>query len=79
MAALLMTFDGCSRQSLAGFQCWISQRFVESAYCHLGSMLLGTWAMSSFYRAFGARVGKSVTFRVGNVVSLPEQLQVGDW
>lgn len=42
-------------------------------------MLAGSWAMSSFYRLFGAEVGKWATFRVGNVITLPEQLQVGDW
>ena len=57
----------------------MSQRLVESAYCHLGTMLVGTWAMSCFYRAFGAQIGKWSTFRVGNVISLPEQLRVDDW
>lgn len=42
-------------------------------------MLAGSWAMSSFYRLFGAEVGKWATFRVGNIITLPEQLQVGDW
>ena len=64
---------------MAGLKCWMSQRLVETAHQQLGGMVSGSWAMSTFYRAFGADVGKWATFRDSNIITLPEQLKVGDW
>ena len=69
----------CRRNSAWGVRFWLSQRLVECAYSHLGSLLVGTWAMSAFYRLFGAHVGKWTTFRFGNAILCPDQLQIGDW
>jgi len=57
----------------------MSQRLVEASYHHLGSLLVGTWGMSALYRLFGAQVGKWTTFRFGNPILCPDQLQIGDW
>ena len=45
----------------------------------MGSMLIGTWGASVFYRLYGAKVGKWTTFRFGNTILAPDMLDLGDW
>ena len=41
-------------------------------------LLTGTAAISAYYRALGARIGLSATFRFGNLLLTPDLLDIGD-
>ena len=64
---------------MAAWRLWMCERLVSNAMYHFGGTLLGTWAAGSFYRLFGASVGRWATFRQSNILCLPDMMTIGDW
>ena len=69
----------CRRHSNAGVRLWLCERLVSVGMQGFGGMLLGSWGAAVFYRLFGASVGRWATFRMSNVLHLPDMLSIGDW
>ncbi len=68
----------CRRTSIFGVRFWAAQRVQEIVFTRSAILLTGTAAISAYYRALGARIGLSVTFRFGNLLLTPDLLDIGD-
>ena len=66
------------RHSLYGVRFWLSQRAIEGAFRRFASYLQGTWFMSLYLRALGAKIGAWVTFRYCNLLIAPDMLDIGE-
>lgn len=57
---------------------WLSQRAIEGAFRRFAGYLQGTWFMSLYLRALGAKIGSWVTFRYCNQLIAPDMLDIGE-
>ena len=77
-----LAYTGCGclrrRHSLYGVRFWLSQRAIEGAFRRFASYLQGTWFMSLYLRALGAKIGAWVTFRYCNQLIAPDMLDIGE-
>lgn len=68
----------CRRNSLFGLRFWLSQRAIEGAFKRFVAYLQGTWFINVYMRLLGGKIGSWVTFRMCNVQTAPDMLQIGD-
>lgn len=56
---------------------WASQRLVELTYLNVSSVFMGTWALNSIYRIFGASIGGYTSFRKVPAINVPDMIKMG--
>ena len=79
MASSDKLFLLCRRNSVYGVSFWVSQKLVEVTFSNVGGIVMGTWALNSIYRTFGAHIGSYAIIRKTPAITVPDMLKLGKW